>query len=91
LTDSFADAAGYSRARRESLVDWSGICAAPSFAWVREPVLNPYTRLAVAMCPARGVLRAVGFEASETLLPQPVTAMCEVAAAGALRPAGMNA
>jgi hypothetical protein len=45
---------------------------------VREPVLNPYTRLAVAMCPARGVLRAVGYEASDTLLPQPVTAMSEV-------------
>jgi hypothetical protein len=88
LTDSFADAARYSRARRESLVDWGGICATPSFAWVREPVLNPYTRLAVAMCPARGVLRAVGYEASETLLPQPVTAMCEVAATDALLPAG---
>jgi len=88
LTDSFADAANYSRARRESLVNWSGICAAPSFAWVREPVLNPYTRLAVAMCPARGVLRAVGYEASDTLLPQPVTAMSEVVANEALMPAG---
>jgi hypothetical protein len=87
LTDSFADAAKYSRARRESLVDWGGICAAPSFAWVREPVLNPYTRLAVAMCPARGVLRAVGYEANGTLLPQPVTAMCDVAAIDALLPA----
>ena len=88
LTDSFADAARYSRARRESLVDWSGICAAPSFPWVREPVLNPYTRLAVAMCPARGILRAVGYEASDTLLPEPVTAMCEVAALDAMLPAG---
>lgn len=87
LTDSFADAANYSRARRESLDDWAGICAAPSFAWVREPVLNPYTRLAVAMCPARGVLRAIGYEASGTLLPQPVTAMCEVMATEALLPA----
>jgi len=50
-------------------------------------VLNPYTRLAVAMCPARGVLRAIGFEATETLLPQPVTAMCEVTAIDALLPA----
>jgi hypothetical protein len=87
LTDSFADAANYSTARRESLVGWAGPCAAPSFAWVREPVLNPYTRLAVAMCPARGVLRAVGYEASDTLLPQPVTAMCEVVANDALSPA----
>ena len=87
LTDSFADAAHYSRARRESLVGWSGACAAPGFAWVREPVLNPYTRLAVAMCPARGVLRAIGYEATDTLLPQPVTAVCEVAASDALLPA----
>jgi hypothetical protein len=86
LTDSFADAANYSRARRESLVGWTGTCAAPGFAWVREPVLNPYTRLAVAMCPARGVLRAIGYEANGTLLPQPVTAMCEVVTADALLP-----
>ncbi len=87
LTDSFEDAGNYSRARRESLVSWRGSCAAPSFAWVREPVLNPYTRLAVAMCPARGVLRALGYEASDTLLPQPVTAVCEIAAGEALLPA----
>jgi hypothetical protein len=84
LTDSFDDAAKYSRARREALVGWTGTCDAPGFAWVREPVLNPYTRLAVAMCPARGVLRAVGYETSDTLLPQPVTAMSEVLASEAL-------
>jgi hypothetical protein len=87
LTDSFADAANYSRARRESLVGWTGACAAPGFAWVREPVLNPYTRLAVAMCPARGVLRAIGYEATDGLLPQPVTEICDAAAADALLPA----
>jgi hypothetical protein len=87
LTDSFADAASYSRARRESLVGWSGACAASDFAWVREPVLNPYTRLAVAMCPARGVLRAIGYEATDGVLPQPVTAICEVATSDGLLPA----
>jgi hypothetical protein len=87
LTDSFDDAGNYSRARRESLVGWTGTCAEASFAWVREPVLNPYTRLAVAMCPARGVLRALGYEATDTSLPQPVTAMCEIAAGDALLPA----
>ena len=56
LTSSFADAASYSQARRESLKAWDGAVSAPSFDWVREPVLNPYTRLAVAMCPATGVL-----------------------------------
>jgi hypothetical protein len=84
LTDSFDQAANYSRARRESLVGWTGTCAAPDFAWVREPVLNPYTRLAVAMCPARGVLRAIGYEAGKTLVPQPATAMREITATDAL-------
>jgi hypothetical protein len=87
LTDSFVDAGNYSRARRESLVGWTGNCAAPGFAWVREPVLNPYTRLAVAMCPARGVLRAIGYEATDAFLPQPVTEICEVVASAALLPA----
>jgi hypothetical protein len=87
LTDSFADAGNYSRARRESLVDWNGTCAAPGFAWVREPVLNPYTRLAVAMCPARGLLRVIGYESDGTSLPRPATAICEVAATEALLPA----
>ena len=36
--------------------------SASGFDWVREPVLNPYTRLAVAMSPARGILRAVGYD-----------------------------
>ena len=79
LTDTFADAANYSRARRESLAGWAGTCAVAGFDWVREPVLNPYTRLAVAMCPARGILRAVGYEVTDGLVPQPVTGMCEVA------------
>jgi len=39
-----------------------GAASAPSFDWVREPVLNPYTRLAVAMCPAEGVLRVLGYD-----------------------------
>jgi hypothetical protein len=79
LTSSFEDAAGYSRARRDCLDGWSGGCAAAEFDWVREPVLNPYTRLAVAMCPARGILRAVGYERNGDLLPEPATALCEVA------------
>ena len=90
LTSSFADAAGYSRARRESLNGWIGAASAPGFDWVREPVLNPYTRLAVAMCPAEGLLRVRGYDRSEALLPEPVTAICEIAAplraAGGLKP-----
>jgi hypothetical protein len=79
LTSSFADAASYSRARRESLKTWDGALSAPSFDWVREPVLNPYTRLAVAMCPATGLLRAIGYDRTEALLPEPVTRICEIA------------
>jgi hypothetical protein len=79
LTSSFADAASYSRARREALVNSQGALAAPRFDWVREPVLNPYTRLAVAMCPASGILRAVGYETTVAPLPEPVTQMFEIA------------
>jgi hypothetical protein len=79
LTSSFADAASYSRARRESLKGWDGAFAAPGFDWVREPVLNPYTRLAVAMCPAAGTLRAIGYDRTPAPLPEPVTRICEIA------------
>ena len=79
LTSSFADAASYSRARRDSLRGWTGAPSAPSFDWVREPVLNPYTRLAITMCPAAGLLRAVGYDRTDALLPEPVTRMCEIA------------
>ena len=75
---SFADAASYSRARRESLKSWDGALSAPNFDWVREPVLNPYTRLAVALCPALGILRAVGYDNAGAALPEPVTQMCEI-------------
>jgi hypothetical protein len=78
LTSSFAEAAGQSRARRDSLKSWDGALSAPNFDWVREPVLNPYTRLAVAMCPASGILRAVGYDDTGAELPEPVTQMCEI-------------
>jgi hypothetical protein len=78
LTSSFADAAGYSRARREALAGWQGSLSAGRFDWVREPVLNPYTRLAVAMSPARGILRAAGYDITGADLPEPVTQVCEI-------------
>jgi hypothetical protein len=81
LTSTFEDAASYSRARRDSLRNWAGHPSAARFDWVREPVLNPYTRLAVAMCPAAGVLRVVGYDREPgELLPEPVTQMREVLA-----------
>lgn len=80
LTSTFAEAASYSRARREALKAWPDPLSASDFGWVREPVLNPYTRLAVAMCPASGLLRVVGYDhVGDALLPVPVTQMQEVA------------
>src|SRR5579872_2280018 len=78
LVCSFAEAAGFSRARRESLAAWNGSLSATEFGWVREPVLNPYTQLAVAMNPARGILRAVGYDLAGDVLPVPVTEICEL-------------
>jgi hypothetical protein len=79
LTCSFEEAAQYSRARREGLAQWRGSFARDSFGWVAPPVLNPYTRIAVEMNPARGLIRAVGYErhANEELA-QPVTAPREL-------------
>jgi hypothetical protein len=79
LVSSFDDATGYSRARREALASWDGSLADNRFDWVREPVLNPYTRLAVAMCPASGILRVVGYDLAGAALPEPVTQVCDVA------------
>ena len=78
LVCSFDEAAGFSRARRDALADWSGPLSENGFGWVREPVLNPYTRLAVAMSPARGILRVVGYDVTDYLLPQPVTQLREI-------------
>jgi hypothetical protein len=76
---SFAEAAEYSKLRCETLAAWRGPLSDSRFDWVRAPVLNPYTRLAVAMCPGRGILRAVGYELDGAALPEPVTQMCEIA------------
>jgi hypothetical protein len=79
LTSSFEEAAAQSRARREGLALWRGSFARESFAWVTPPVLNPYTRVAVEMCPARGILRAVGYELpAGAECAEPVTQACEL-------------
>jgi hypothetical protein len=78
LVCSFDDAAGFSRARRDALAAWSGPLATGGFDWVREPVLNPYTRLAVMMSPAGGILRATGYDLAGGDLPEPVTQAGEV-------------
>lgn len=91
LVSSFAEAAAYSRARCESLCDWHGSLAVPGFDWVRLPVLNPYTRLAVAMCPSAGILRAIGYDVTGDELPEPVTQPCEIDAAITLLQTGCAA
>jgi len=79
LTSTFEEAAEYSRARRVSLESWRGSFARDSFAWVTPPVLNPYTRLAVELCPACGVLRVLGYEhAADREFAEPVTLPCEL-------------
>jgi hypothetical protein len=78
LVSSFADAAGFSRARREKLASWTGSLSASRFDWLHEPVLNPYTRLAAAMNPAAGILRAIGYDVIGGLLPVPVTQLREL-------------
>jgi hypothetical protein len=52
----------YSRLRCDGLVRWRGSFALDSFAWLVPPVLNACTRIAVEMCPARSILRAVRYE-----------------------------
>jgi hypothetical protein len=84
LTSSFDEAGEYSRRRRDTLAAWNGSVTGGEFDWIREPVLNPYTRLAVAMCPARGILHIAGYDRSgEELLPERVTQTCEIIAEAA--------
>jgi len=83
LTSTFDDAATYSRARREALAAWDGAAAGDRFGWIKEPILNPYTRLAVAMCPARGLLHTAGYDLTGAALPERVTHICEIEAVAA--------
>jgi hypothetical protein len=81
LASTFDEAAANSRERREALAGFSGRFAQGGFAWVTPPVLNPFTRIAVEMCPASGILRAVGYEvAGGDELPSPATLPSEVRA-----------
>jgi hypothetical protein len=75
------EATAYSCARREALASWPQPFGECDFAWVRPPVLNPFTRMAVEMCAASGTLRAVGYELEPgSALPQPATQICELSA-----------
>jgi hypothetical protein len=79
LTRSPQEATARSRARQQALAAWPQPFARASFGWVTPPVLNLFTRLAVEMCPARGTLRALGYElAPGRELPQPATQVLEI-------------
>ncbi len=62
MTCTREDAGEASRRRREALAGWDGMFGGDSFGWVTPPVLNRFTRLAVEMCAAEGLLRVVGYE-----------------------------
>ena len=62
LTRTYEEAAQNSRTRRAQIAAWNGQLANGGFGWVTPPILNSQTRLAVELCPAHGVLRAVGYE-----------------------------
>ena len=77
FTCTFDETADNSRTRRDQLAAWPSPFVG-DFGWVLPPALNSETRLAVEMCPATGVLRAIGYEQAECQeLPQPVTQTCD--------------
>lgn len=68
-----ASEVGQDSAIRSDMIEaWAGRAGEP-FAWVEAPVLNAMTRLAVEADPAKGTLRAVGYEEApgdeDTALP----------------------
>jgi hypothetical protein len=77
LTCSPADAAARCSARRDALAGWGGRLSDSGLDWVKPPVLNPYTRLAVTMSPAHGTLRVAGYELTGGGMPEQVTQLCE--------------
>ncbi|MFZ0506944.1 MAG: hypothetical protein WAM29_02320 [Methylocella sp.] len=78
LTCSSAEAATQNRDRQDALAGWRGLLSRRGFDWVKPPVLNPYTRLAVTMSPARAILRVAGYELTTAGLPEQVTQICEI-------------
>ena len=84
FTRSYDEATARSRNRRQQLAQWTGTIGSGSFDWVAPPVLNAFTRIAVEMCPANGILRAVGYERpAGGEFAQPVTRIRELRATAA--------
>ncbi len=79
LTASFDDAAQNSALRCAQLSKWRGSFEQETLGWVVPPVLNVNTRLAVEMCPARGILNVIGYEwKAGAPTAEPVTSICEI-------------
>jgi len=78
LTSESAVVAARCRDRRDALAGWGGLLSRSGFDWLKPPVLNPYTRLAVTMSPARAILRVAGYEMTTAVLPEQVTQTCEI-------------
>jgi len=89
---SYEETAANSRTRRERLAMWAGEFGGGGFDWVTPPILNPYTRVAVEMCPAQSILRAVGYEPhANAELPQSVSEVRDGQAAAAWQVNQINA
>ena len=79
LTCRYEEAGENSRRRRETMENFSGSLLNEPFGWLSEPVNNRFTRLAVEMCPARGILRVMGMERmAEEMSATPVTEIREI-------------
>lgn len=64
LTCRYDEAADNNRCRRETIEGFDGSIESEAFGWLKEPVHNRYTRLAVELCPARGITRAMGLDSA---------------------------
>ncbi|WP_193367116.1 hypothetical protein [Pelagibius marinus] len=65
--------------RRAEVMRAEAAAAGPDLAWLKPPVLNPTTRLALYAEPASGRLVAQGFEAAGPDRAVPATAVTEIA------------
>jgi hypothetical protein len=66
------------RERHDALAGWRGLLSRDGFDWLKPPVLNPYTRIAVTMSPAHAILRVAGYEMTAGGMPEQVTQVCEL-------------
>jgi hypothetical protein len=62
FTLSVEEAAANSRARFDALAGYCELDNDAPFRWLEAPVHNRYTRLAVELCPASGVIRVMGLD-----------------------------